>query len=75
MNAAMLISEVQNEAKDRGGFLSLATFDAAKAFEVVWQASLLRKSYQEDMADLVMHVLRCSYLCEVGSPHLIVLSD
>ena len=47
MNAALLISEVQNEAKDKGEFLSLVTLDAAKAFDVVWQASLLRKIYHE----------------------------
>ena len=35
VNAALLISEVQNEAKDRGEFLSLVTLDAAKAFDVV----------------------------------------
>lgn len=47
VNAALLISEVQNEAKDRGEFLCLVTLDAAKAFDVVWQASLLRKIYHE----------------------------
>ena len=47
MNAALLISEVQNEAKDRGEFLGLVTLDAAKAFGVVWQGSLLRKIYRE----------------------------
>ena len=47
MNAALLISEVQNEAKDKGEFLSLVTLDAAKAFDVVWQTSLMRKIYQE----------------------------
>ena len=47
VNAALLISEVQNKAKDRGEFLSLVTLDAAKAFDVVWQASLLRKIYHE----------------------------
>ena len=47
VNAALLISEVQNEAKDKGEFLTLVTLDAAKAFDVVWQASLLRKIYYE----------------------------
>ena len=35
VNAALLISEVQNEAKDKGEFLTLVTLDAAKAFYVV----------------------------------------
>ena len=38
VNAALLISEVQNVAKDKGEFLTLVTLDAAKAFDVVWQA-------------------------------------
>ena len=47
INAALLISEMQNEAKDRGEPLTLVTLDAAKAFDVVWQGSLLRKIYLE----------------------------
>ena len=34
VNAALLISEVQNEAKDKGEFLTLIMLDAAKAFDV-----------------------------------------
>ena len=45
MNAALLISEMQNEAKDRREPLTLVTLDAAKAFDMVWQSSLLRKIF------------------------------
>ena len=43
VNAALIISEAQNEAKDIGESLKLVTLDACKAFYVVWQDSLLRK--------------------------------
>ena len=43
VNAALIISEAQNEAKDIGEPLKLVTLDACKAFDVVWQDSLLRK--------------------------------
>ena len=42
VNAALIISEAQNEAKDIGEPLKLVTLDACKAFDVVWQDSLLR---------------------------------
>ncbi|MEW8547288.1 MAG: reverse transcriptase family protein, partial [Candidatus Thiodiazotropha sp.] len=45
VNAALIISETQNEAKDIGEPLKLVTLDACKAFDVVWQESLLRKIY------------------------------
>ena len=45
VNAALIISEAQNEAKDIGEPLKLVTLDACKAFNVVWQESLLRKIY------------------------------
>ena len=47
VNAALLISGMQNEAKDRREPLTLVTLDAAKAFDVVWQGSLLRKIFIE----------------------------
>ena len=47
INAALLISEMQNEAKDCGEPLTLVTLAAAKAFDMVWQGSLLRKIYLE----------------------------
>ena len=37
VNAALIISEAQNEAKDIGEPLKLVTLDACKAFDVVWQ--------------------------------------
>ena len=43
VNAALIISEAQNEAKDIGEPLKLVTLDACKAFDVVWQDSLLRR--------------------------------
>ena len=45
VNAALIISEAQNESKDIGEPLKLVTLDACKAFDVVWQDSLLRKIY------------------------------
>lgn len=49
VNAALIISETQNEAKDIGEPLKLVTLDACKAFGVVWQESLLRKIYNAGM--------------------------
>ena len=45
VNAALIVSEVQNEAKCTSQNLHLITLDACKAFDVVWQESLLRKTY------------------------------
>ena len=45
VNAALIISEAQNESKDIGEPLKLVTLDACKAFDIVWQDSLLRKIY------------------------------
>ena len=45
INAALILSETQNEAKENGHPLKLVTLDACKAFDVVWQDSLLRKLY------------------------------
>ena len=45
LNAALIILEAQYEAKDIGEPLKLVTLDACKAFDVVWQESLLRKIY------------------------------
>ena len=72
--AALLISEVQNETKDRGEFLTLVTLDAAKAFDVVWQASLLRKIYHEGVDGILWLTLSCMYSDAVTSvkwgPHV-----
>ena len=74
VNAALLISEDQNEAKDKGEFLSLVTLDAAKAFDVVWQASLLRKIYQEGVNGTLWLTLSSMYSDAVTSvkwgPHI-----
>ena len=45
INAALLVTEAQNEAADYKEDLHLVTLDAAKAFDVVWQDSLMRKIY------------------------------
>ena len=45
INAALILSEAQNEAKGNGLPLKLVTLDACKAFDVVWQDSLLRKMW------------------------------
>ena len=44
-NASLIISEAQNEAKENSTPLKLVTLDACKAFDVVWQDSLLRKIF------------------------------
>ena len=46
INAALILSEAQNEAKENGLPLKLVTLGACKAFDVVWQDSLLRKLYK-----------------------------
>ena len=73
-NASLLISEVQNEAKDRGEFLGLITFDAAKAFDVVWQGSLLRKIFREGVDGSLWLTLSSMYANAVTSvkwgPHV-----
>ena len=43
VNAALLVEESINEAKDKKGPIALATLDAEKAFDVVWHSGLLRK--------------------------------
>jgi exonuclease III len=43
MNAALLLSEAINESADSKTAVWMAMFDAAKAFDVVWQNSLLLK--------------------------------
>ena len=74
VNAALLISEVQNEGKDRVEFLALVTLDAAKAFDVFWQASLLRKIYQEGVNGTLWLTLSRMYSDAVASvkwgPHI-----
>ena len=43
INAALIMSDAQNEPKDMHTPLRMVTLDACKAFDVVWQDSLLRK--------------------------------
>ena len=45
VNAALIITETQNEVVDLREDLYLVALDAAKAFDVVWQDSLMRKIY------------------------------
>ena len=45
INAALVFSEAQNEAKENGLPLKVVTLDAFKVFDVVQQDSLLRKLY------------------------------
>ena len=61
MNASLLISDLQNEAKDRCEFLGLVTLDAAKAFDVVWQGSLLRKICREGVDGSLWLILSSMY--------------
>ena len=74
VTAALLISEVQNEAKGKGEFLTLVTLDAAKALDVVWQASLLRKIYHEGVDGTLWLTLFSMYSNAVTSvkcgPHV-----
>ena len=44
--AAIIVTELQAEAKDPKSYLSLALLDAQKAFDKLWHNSLLRKSFQ-----------------------------
>ena len=67
VNAALLISEVQNEAKDKGEFLTLVTLGAAKAFDVVWQAYLLRKNHHEGVDGTLWLTLSSMYSNAVTS--------
>ena len=50
-NLRLLISEIQNELKDRHETLTFVTLDAAKAFDIVWQVALLWKMFIEDVGD------------------------
>ena len=43
VNAALIITEAQNEGRDIGEPLTLVTLGACKMFDVAWQESLLRK--------------------------------
>ena len=45
VNASLIITEAQNEAVDLREDLHLVTLDATKAFDVMWQDSLMRKIY------------------------------
>lgn len=45
-NAALLLTEAINEARDQGNLLFAAFIDASKAFDVVWHNSLLCKLYE-----------------------------
>ena len=74
VNATLLISEVQNEAKDKGEFLTLVTLHAAKAFDVVWQASLLRKIYHEGVDGTLWLTLSSMYSNAVTSVKWVLMS-
>ena len=50
-NPHLLISEMQNESKDRHDTLSFVTLDAAKGFDIVWQVALLHKIFIEGLGD------------------------
>ena len=45
LHAGLIISEAYFEAKDNKTDLILQTFDAEKAFDIVWHDSLLRKLF------------------------------
>ena len=67
INAALLISEMQNEAKDQREPLTLVTLDAAKAFDVVWQGSLLRKIFLEGVDGTIWLTLLNMYTMATSS--------
>ena len=49
VNAALMVEECINEAKDNKQTIALATLDAEKAFDVVWHNGLLRKLFHLDI--------------------------
>ena len=49
LSAALIVSELENEAKDNKKELFIATLDARKAFDVVCHASLLRKLHLQQI--------------------------
>ncbi len=61
VNAALVISEVQAEAKELKQPLNLVTLDACKAFDVVWQDSLLRKLFNTGIQGNLWSVLNQLY--------------
>ena len=61
LNVALIVSEAQNESKDIGEPLKLVTLDACKAFDVVWQDSLLRKMYNVGIQEEVWECLSNLY--------------
>ena len=50
-NPHLLISEIQNETKDRHETLTFFTLDAAKAFDIIWQVALLQKMFIKGVGD------------------------
>ena len=62
-----VISEGQNEAKDRDKFLGLVTLDAAKAFDVFWQGSQLRKIFWKGVDGSLWLTLSSIYAIAVTS--------
>lgn len=58
VNAALIVSEAQNEAKDTHIPLRLVTLDDCKAFDVVWQDSLLRKMFNIGMQGKLWFTIR-----------------
>ena len=70
LSAALLVSELMNDAKDAGKNLFLASLDASKAFDVVNHASLLRRLYHLDIQPVIWSILKHLYdgsQCQVKS--------
>ena len=70
LSAALIVSELMNEAKDNGNNLYLASLDACKAFDVVNHASLLRRLHLLDIQPVFWSIIKDLYdgsICQVKS--------
>lgn len=70
LSAALLVSELMNDAKDSGKDLFLASLDASKAFDVVSHVSLLRRLHLLDIPPEFWTIIQHLYddaRCQVKS--------
>lgn len=80
MNAALLISEVQNEAKDRGecfisGYPRCRKSIRRRLAGFVVEKDLSRGCGWYSVNDPVVHIFECDHFYEVGSSYPVVISN